>query len=221
MNAYNYQGMLGKFLFVLGWSKRQWVLFLLVLSVFIVLMLVAQVTGLADSRLNNWLLLLSGIVLLLYTVETQGLRLEMVRQNDLAIQPIVIATIEPNKGQRTELMGAECMELRNIGRGTALHIKVEDIEFEKLAIGGLVCRFEQIDYLEAGHGRAIQVEWHGEFQEGKSRPSNAISNLNPRFARNTYDARILYEDINGQRHESVVRMGKGGIRLLNPPRQVS
>ena len=42
-----------------------------------------------------------------------------------------------------------------------------------------------------------------------------IANLNPQTADKGYDVTISYEDINGQKRESVVRMGKGGIRLLS------
>jgi Ca2+/H+ antiporter len=119
----------GKFLFAwVGWSNRQWVLFLLVLFVFVVTMLVALAMGVPDPHLNNWLLLLSGIVVLLYTVETQGLRMEMVRQNEIAIQPVVIALIEERSGGTvSETRSRQQLVLRNVGRGTALFIKVQDV----------------------------------------------------------------------------------------------
>jgi hypothetical protein len=135
---------------VLGWSTRQWVLFGLVLSVFIAITLLALATGISDSSLNNWLLLLSGVVVLLYTVETQGLRLEMVRQNEIAIQPVVIALIEERSGETvSENRFRAQVVLRNVGRGTALFIKLQDVTLTDPAGDRVrfVARFVPVSYL--------------------------------------------------------------------------
>ncbi|MGH7773976.1 MAG: hypothetical protein ACREQA_17270, partial [Candidatus Binatia bacterium] len=157
----------------------------------------------------------TGLVVLWYTVETHGLRLEMVRQNEMAIQPLVVATIEEKWEQRTAPTARDCVVLKNIGRGTALYIQPAEIEFEKVSGGRFVARFERIDYLEPGKDAVSEVNWRGEFQEGASEPIDFVSNLKPYLATRTYDVRISYEDINGQKRESIVRMGKGGIRLLD------
>jgi len=83
------------------------------------------------------------------------------------------------------------------------------------ADGRFVVKFEKIDCIEPGGEAAAGVGHYGE-EEGKRdvRISDFIPSLDPRLATKTYDIPISYEDINGQRRQSVVRMGKGGIRLL-------
>ena len=70
-----------------GWSNRQAIIFLPFLYLFIVLPFFLE-----GNALNNALLWLTGIVILLYTAETYGLRLEMVRQNEMSVQPLIIVT---------------------------------------------------------------------------------------------------------------------------------
>lgn len=133
----------------------------------------------------------------------------------MAIQPLVVATIKEKSEQRIAPTAKDCVVLKNIGRGPALYIQVNEIEFEKFGSGRFVATFEGIDYLEAGKETVAEVKWQGEFDsEGASRPIDFVSNLKPQSARQSYDVFMSYEDISGQKRQSVVRMGKGGIKLL-------
>lgn len=163
--------------------------------------------------LTEWVLWLTGVVVLVYTVETHGLRLEMMRQNDMAIQPLVIVRIE-----RREWRGGEYKNLvilQNIGRGPALFIDPKEIYFDEVALGRFVAKFEKIDYIEAGKDAIADVTWRFEAEgEEPSKSRDFVANLNPQTAGKSYDVTITYENVDGQKRESVVRMGKGGIRLL-------
>src|SRR5207253_10533217 len=95
-----------------GWSNRQAIISLPFLYVFIVLPFFLE-----GNALNNALLWLTGIVILLYAAETHGLRLEMVRQNEMSVQPLIIVTrivSRENGGDRVVLTNkigrASCRE---------------------------------------------------------------------------------------------------------------
>jgi hypothetical protein len=195
----------------LGWSSRQWVLFLPFMVAFLFAFAVALYAGISVS---DTVLFLTGVVILVYTVETQGLRLEMVRQNEMTVQPVIIVTIDTKWMQEIAPTGRDRVVLKNIGRGPALFIKVGEVELNQVPRGRLVAKFDTIDYLEPGKDAVVVATWRGEFETGSSQPQDFTSNLNPQFASESYEVNVFYEDINGQRLKSVMRMGKDGIRLL-------
>jgi len=141
-----------------------------------------------------------------------GMRLEMVRQNEIAIQPLVIATIEEREVQRRTIGTENVLVLRNIGRGAALFVEIKDVEFAELEGQRYVMKFDTIDYIEPGGDRRAQPN----IFRGHEQTASAayVSHLDPRYAIQSLTLNIVYEDINGQRRESAVKMGKGGIRLL-------
>lgn len=198
----------------LGWSKALWGRFALAtLLVFVVAPAFAHWLGL---KVDNALLWVTGVILLVYTIETQEMRRQMVLQNEIAIQPVVTAGIgrlelsEPPARRIT----TTSVILRNIGRGPALFIQVQDIPVADAGGVRFVSKFATVDYIEAGKDVPVAVRVHTE-AEGEDRPRfNFVANLDPDHANQTYDVIIRYEDLNGQRRESEVRMGKGGIKLL-------
>jgi len=191
---------------------RQWAVFLLFVSAFVIIALF-----LSGNALNNALLWLTGVVVLFYTVETQGLRLEMVRQNEMAIQPLVIATIEDRETQRTAIGSESVLVLRNIGRGAALFVKISDVDFAELEGQPHVMKFDSIDYIEPGKDMVMHPNIFHRDEQTASR--GYVSHLDPRYSYQSLMLNVMYEDIDGQRRESVVKMGKGGIRLLKHGRR--
>lgn len=170
-------------------------------------------------NLNNAIVWATGVVLLAYTIETQGMRLEIVRQNDIAIRPLLLSSIEsrPVEG-RNPVEYERVLILQNIGRGPALFIQVNDIKIDIDVKGGIssVIRFDKLDCIQAGEKAALDPYLHAERRGGGSiRIMDAVSNLDPLFAGRSYNVTISYEDINGQKYESKVLMGRGGVRLLN------
>ncbi len=74
-------------------------------------------------------------------------------------------------------------------------------------------KFSRIDYIEPGSDHIT----HPDIFRGNEQTalSAHVSHLDPRYAIQNLTVVITYEDINGQKRESVVRMGKDGIRLLS------
>ncbi len=186
------------------------------LGLLVVLPALAWISG---RDVGTAILWATGVVLLAYTIETQGMRLEMVRQNEITIQPLVIARIrgtEEGQDRRYD----ERLILRNIGKGPALFVQVKDIEVQEVeGFGRFVARFFVVDCIEADKDVVADVEFDvipagGAFEAPGRRGYDFIASLNPRSARGTYEVIISYEDIGGERRWSKVQMGKGGIRLL-------
>jgi len=207
--------MVKKFLAALGWSDRQRVLFLVVLTVFTVVPLTAWLAG-YDT--NNLLLWLTGVMVLLYTVETHGLRLEMVRQNEIAIQPVIIALIEERSGGTvSETMFRQQLILRNVGQGTALFLKVQDLTLTDPAGDRVrfVARFAPISYLEPQREEFVRVtECRPIDTYFPSDNFDPVVSLAQPYALEDYNVVIEYRDTDGGARETLMQIGKGGIRLL-------
>lgn len=197
--------LLGKF----GWSTRQWVFFLLFFAVFVLVLALVS-----EKNLGNSLLWLTGIVVLFYTVETQGLRLEMVRQNEISVQPLVIATVAERETRRIAPVSADVIILRNIGRGPALYVKVEDVLLTRELSGDeYVSTFGTIDFIEPG---CEVVAMPMVLSSGKEVTDiNPVLHFKPRESGGqTYYVTIRYEDVDGTKRQSIIQMGAGGIKLI-------
>ena len=198
-----------KILLRVGWSDRQAVVFFFFLWLFLLMPVLLE-----TSALNDALLWLTGIIILLYTVETHGLRVEMVRQNEIAVQPLVTLGIERTQAEGSREF-SDVLVFRNIGRGPALFVQAEDIQFgeeERFTV-----KLDAIDVIEAGKKTTAGVN----LDMGGERSLSFIEHLDPRYAHRTYNITIAYEDINCQPYGSVVQMGKNGIRLLRHQRIMS
>jgi hypothetical protein len=92
---------------------------------------------------------LTALVVLAYTVETYGMRQEMVRQNETAVQPVLIILVERHY---LALRTVEAQVfLRNIGRGPALFVTIADLTLiDPIGEVQFVARFEAPDLVEAG-----------------------------------------------------------------------
>jgi hypothetical protein len=203
------------FLLSLGWSRWQWLLFLPFLGLFILVLIFGLYKGMS---LTDWILWLTGLVLLIYTVETNGLRREMVRQNELAIQPVVVATIEERPAGMVQTPRFQRqLILRNVGRGTALFLKVQDLTLTDPAGDRVrfVARFAPISYLEPQQEKVVEIaECSAINAQVPGENFDPVTSLFPRYALEDYDVVIEYQDTNGAGRDTLMRMGTGGIRLL-------
>ncbi len=171
------------------------------------------------TSLSDGIYIGTGIAVLWYTVETYYLRQEMVRANEIAVLPLVIARVEQDKLGEVAVFDpkASHVVLRNIGKSPALYVKVADFDLEKRISGTTGNRIEGVDVIEAG--QQVPVEsfgYHIVGEEFRKTVDSLVSHLKPGIAaQKTYRVTICYEDINGGKHQSVMQMGKGGIRLLS------
>ena len=166
-------------------------------------------------NLSDAIYLATGLVVIFYTIETWKMRCQMVRQNEIAIQPLLITGIEKVITEENSDHSYYQVVLRNIGKGPALFVQVKDIEIVTKQGMRLMAKFDPVDHVEAGkdartHAKLVEVgtgrELFGRWDFGP--------NLDPRWANETYDVSISYEDVISEKHLSIVRMGKDGIRLL-------
>ena len=175
------------------WSSRQWALFMPLVAAFLILPLYfLSSTGIT---LSDCLLWLTGIVLLIYTVETQGLCIEMIRQNEIAVQPVIVAAAKKGESETVEFF------LKNIGRGPALFVKVDgSLLTRELGENWLVTHTNAIDYIEPGCEITAAAL-------GK-RDRQGFSPIKKKGER-PFHMTIQYEDINGTKIETVLQVGIG------------
>ncbi len=200
--------------FGLGWSKELWKKFTAIaITVFLVVPSLGHLLG---FDVNNTLIWATGIVLLLYMIETREMRLQLVRQNEIAIQPVLIATTE-RRDNRPRIV------LRNIGEGTALFVQLQDVVIPGERETRTIVRFRRVDYISPEQDAVIISDMthegpeEGDVLEGPREGPWADAfahHLDPEDPRGPYEVTIHYEDINGQRRYSVMQMGRGGTRLL-------
>jgi hypothetical protein len=204
------------FLLSLGWSRWQQLLFLFFLSLFVVVLTFGLCKGMT---VTDWILWVTGVVLLVYTVETNGLRYEMIRQNELTIQPVIVATVvERLSGtvQTTPTFERKII-LRNVGRGTALFIKIRDLTLTDPLPDRVrfVAKFAPISFLEPEQQEVVEIaECSAIDTEVPSENFDPATSLFPRYAVEDYHVVIEYQDTNGANRDTLMQIGNGGIRLL-------
>lgn len=209
---------------VIGWSKALLIRFGIVAAFVVVVPLVLKLLFGLDALVG--ITAVTALILLAYTIETQALRLEVVRQNEIAIQPVLIATTE-RRDNRPRVV------LRNIGEGTALFVQPKDVTFPGEGEVVVTACFGRVDYIMPGDDAVVLTGLKFEGPEGEvfgfdredlQRPPRQgpyhlgddpfAYHLDPENSRRTYEVIIVYEDISGGKRESVMQMGRGGIRLV-------
>ena len=191
------------------WTREQWWYFGTFSALLILWPGIVYLRSSAASS-NAVIYWLTALIVLAYTVETYGMRREMVRQNELAreqaeaaITPLMVVRIE-------EQNGSAHMMLRNIGHGPAFWVEVEEFSVDIFQKGPARANIAPVDVVEAGKAeRAIFTP-----RPGGPAGSEVEHSLSLRVATGDYDIIIKYEDLRGRRLRSVVRMGKSGTRLL-------
>ncbi len=154
----------------------------------------------------------TGMAVLWYTVETHYLRRAMVRANEIAIHPLVITSMKPSPN----VGGNKLLVLRNIGKGPALFVQIKDTDAGRFeGAGTIVVRFHTVDVLEEKQDAVVDSYGYVE-ETGKVHKATEtfLAHLDPQTANRTYEVAIGYQDTSGAKHESVMQMGKDGIRLL-------
>jgi len=209
---------------VIGWSRSLLIRFGIVAAFIALVPLVLKLLLGLDVLVG--LTAVTALILLAYTIETQALRHEVVRQNEIAIQPVLIATTERRDGRPRVV-------LRNIGRGTALFVQPKDVTFPGDGEVVVTASFGRVDYIRPDEDSVVLTGLSFRGPEGdvfelhrddldhhRRQGPNRLGDdpfayhLDPENAPRTYEVVIAYEDISGGQRESVMQMGKGGIRLV-------
>jgi hypothetical protein len=180
-------------------------------------LVVAPILYLMEVKwINDLILGATGLILFAYTFETRGMRLEMGRQGAFANQPVLFMSFPRETGGAS----SRGLILRNIGRGSALCIRVETtkkLSKQQTRLTTLVFDIEE-NCLEAGKEIPVKVHPMVEIL-GKEKPANISDSFDPRNSPDSYEVNIYYEDIyyediTTRSWTSVMQMGKGRIKLL-------
>lgn len=185
------------------WSARQWCLFL-PFAAALIIVLPRDLT----LPLDKWLLWLTGFLILLYTVETQGLRFEMIRQNEVTVEPVLIASMRNKEIQRVAPTATEVILLRNIGRGPALYISAE---------GALLTRELGADWFSTTIGTIDLIEPGGEVIILPVLPPTPEAPTTSKVREKgdpSVTVRVKYEDLGGAKRESLIMFGDGVPKLI-------
>ena len=199
------------------WRRAQWVRFCA--SGLVLFGLVPPASWLMGWGAAAGVFWATGVVVLLYTVETHYMRREMVRSNAMQVQPVLITRLAgppPGEGQGDRLWA------HNIGKGPALHVTFEevDINFTDMNFSTKsAVKFFSVDFIEAGQREVVRPVFGDRVAEGFKERFDWIAQLDSRYASQDFPIIIHYEDIEGRGYTSELQMGKGGTRLLRVMRR--
>jgi len=171
--------------------------------------------GLRGKSVSDGILVGTGIAIVWYTVETYYLRRESMRQTDALIHPLLIAGIDKIESRDTGRY-EDTVVVRNVGKGPALYVEVEDVELAHPDLGQIVTRFQIIDVVPVGERVVVgAVTYFCGDGRTATELGGSIAHLNPSYANASYMMVIRCRDTNGAEHKSVVQMGVGRIRLVD------
>jgi hypothetical protein len=136
-----------------------------------------------------------------YTIETEASRRQLVLANELAVRPLLVASIDG--------LWTDQLVLKNLGNGPALFVRVRDLQLGAEAtvqfdVKAVVAAEDSVVVAPSAQIQGGTTDWG----------AAAIANLKP-SAPDPHDVVIDYEDLNGRRRSTTMRMGQGGIRLLS------
>lgn len=169
-------------------------------------------------KYSDGIVFATGLILLWYTIETRSMRLEMVRQNDMAVRPLLVTSIEIVTEEMATWSGrsgttlipfhSEGLVIHNVGRGPALSVHIED-----MVDGLLRVTFDAVDVIPAEAAEPARATVYVEDVKADDTLTAFVASLKA-TSNQTYRLTVRYRDVTGKPHFSVMQMGKGGARLL-------
>jgi hypothetical protein len=157
--------------------------------------------------------LVAGTVagLVWYSIETRGMRNEMVRQNEMAVWPMLISAILESPGVDE---ASHRLVIRNVGKGPALFVKIDNV----IAVpeGRFNVEFDSISVIPAGEEELARARVYIDGVLAMNRLDTFVAALNPRYGQDTHLITVRYQDLAGSTNRwTLMQMGKEGIRLIN------
>ena len=143
---------------------------------------------------NSFVLLITGIIITWYTIETRKLRIEAQKTNKYSFRPIIVA-----KYITSESMGRRELKIMNIGKGPALNIEFRISQIHKE--GGYtnlrdLAPHEKFNNLSADEKQDIRrITTIGSYS--KAEGSDFINGIKNKFA-----IIFTYEDIAGFKYQT-------------------
>jgi len=147
------------------------------------------------NYLSTIAIILTGAILIWYTWETNLLRMEAHRQNEIQLRPFVLLVPEQ-----------EQFQLRNIGNGTALNVSIQDVQ---------ICKDPDVRIHFPDHvpflnkDEAIVVTAEG-YKEGKPAGDFFNAHLYSDYSNRTLGLIIEFQNVDSQTYivEETVSPGK-------------
>jgi len=141
-------------------------------------------------------LLVTGVFICWYTIETSRLRSAMVRQNEISLRPVVVPVFE-------EAPGRYVLKLHNVGAACALNVRIQPLkqvfgEGTSLAVPHET-RFVPIEYLAAGQITEVQFR-----EYSNDEPTNERfleKKFFPRRVGSPTTMMICFDDVEGGGYE--------------------
>jgi len=173
--------------------------------------------GLDINVVTCAILFVTMLVVIRYTVATDRMRTQMVRQTEemikqtkemikqteLSIRPQIIAYLDDE---------GEYFFIRNVGYGTAMNIMVEAIDIWKEPPKDIKIAFSRIDAIMPKEKKKLI---HVLLSGGRKIDRDFMAHLNPEWANQTFQLNITYDNIERDKYSSQVQCGKMEIRLMD------
>jgi hypothetical protein len=135
-----------------------------------------------------------------YADETATLRKETVRQNQIAVRPIVL----PDFTFQQE----RSLQLKNCGAGSALNVTISSIQVpagDPLNLGPAEIRFGTLDYLPSGEHLTVRLEvWAGGQKVGGQSPLERY--FLPQYPGPEMKMEICFEDVESDKYRVMVHI---------------
>lgn len=169
--------------------------------IFFIFLIVAYLSGVYLKEIDwsivtSITLIFTLLAVIWYALEAAELRKETAKQTELSLRPFIIPVLAGIMPQK--------YELKNIGLGTALKIKMNNIPVVEKA--GFIFAFDELDILSPNDQKLMTIRL-GDTEQGDFWPAA----LMPRTAIRTFDFEIRYLNINGKQYQTKGKLGKGGI----------
>lgn len=179
----------------------------ILLLIFIILLIcLAIYLAYKYSSCINWpvvtgiTLILTMIAIILYTIETGRLRRATVRHTELSLRPLVVIDWDETEGSK--------YVLRNMGKGHALKVKVEDISVINEEQIKIAYNFPEQSMIPADKFQHLIIKVGDE-----EASSFQLGALNPYSAIRSFNYIVKYTDINKKPYRTKGKMGKGGVSV--------
>lgn len=165
---------------------------------------------------NELILVVSAIILLVYTIFTLLLWWQSVIQTNIKLMPIPVIYVRQTNGIKSRKF-----RIRNLGYGPLLNIQIEEFILNLTDTGDswkLKLTMEWPNVLAVGEERDLITETfkNGEKMEG----FNMGPHLDPEFANLYIPIAVSFEDIRGVKYQVTIAMGKGQLAIIKPVKRV-
>jgi len=150
---------------------------------------------------SDWILLVTGGILLWYTIETRRLHIVSSKQLKIDIRPIMVAVERSNS-----------LTLKNIGRSPALNVTVKDV----LRYNETYFKFGRRTVWAAGEVLSLPITpYKGDKPITASGEAETAKNsyLSCRDAADTYELMIDYNDIEMGQWRSICVVNSDGVQF--------